>query len=212
MTTFPPPREGEIDLLGVVRVLIHRWRFICISMVSCTAVGFVAALLLPKQYQALSIVLLAGSEVLAQFDSRVETSFEPPPSSTLQALSLSDRVLDELVRSDAATGPRQGEHEVSTFQDRLSATAADTVLRLTVEGTDPDRVAAVANAWAGITVRVLNDIYGPRAGTTESYMASAERALVDWEAAQEALASFQTHSPERVLGTRLGSLGRELAT
>jgi LPS O-antigen subunit length determinant protein (WzzB/FepE family) len=195
--------EDEIDLRRIVRILVIHWRSVGISILAGAILGLCVSLLLPRQYQASSIVLLTSPEVLLHFDPRIETGYETPRSTTLSALSLADSVLDELSRSEAARDLQQGEAAIDGLRRRLSASASDVVLRLTVTGTDPDQVAALANAWAEIAARRLNGIYDRTAGALELFASQAEEASQEWDLAEQALVSFQATNPERILQTQL---------
>jgi hypothetical protein len=98
-------------------------------------------------------------------------------------LATSDAALAQLLDEVGSTLPPQ-ERSLTALRGMLKATASGDppTIRLTVVHRDPQRAAAIANAWAGVHILKVNELYGASADSSryfEDQMAAAKTKLDD---------------------------------
>lgn len=204
--------NDEVDLREIIRVLLARWRWIAAFTVLSAAVALGVSLLLPKKYQASAYVALTKPDVVFRFDPRITTEVETPAGKGIPDLALSGDVLQVVLDSSAAATLDQEKQFVDVFRERVNATLTDTILELSVEDSNPERAASLANAWAEAVAQRLNIIYAPTSRTQDFFEIQTEEALDQWEVAQKAFVDFQKGNPERILRQQLLVQAQALAT
>ena len=172
--------EDEIDLRQYLDVLIRWWReivAITLGAVVLAAVGILLMrLVLPPKYEASADVAIVRTVSDVNFDERFRTN---PEQLGVDTISLSARrsallglvatgtiaheVIEQLgdTLSTSEKNPAKLLEMVEAQLANTGSTPGDSdLIRITIAANDPDKAAAIANAWAPIFVRTVNTIYG----------------------------------------------------
>jgi uncharacterized protein involved in exopolysaccharide biosynthesis len=205
------PYEDEIDLRRLAQVVLTRWYWIAIATVLTAAVALGVSLIMPEQFRAASAVAIVKPDVIFRFEARIATEVEVPQSKGVPDLALSDSVLQAVIDSPAGASLDPEGKFVDVLRQRFETSLVDTIIKLSVEDTDPAFAAALANAWAEATVQKLNELYLPSSQEQGMFAQQAEGARQVWNDAQEALIAFQESNPERVLLQRLNAHEEKLS-
>lgn len=172
--------EDEIDLRQYLDVLIRWWReiiLITLSAVILAAAGILLSrLFLPARYEASADVAIVRTVSNVNFDERFRTNPEELGADTaslsarrsaLLGLVATGAIAEEVIAQlgDTLTVEEQNPANLVDMVEAGfgSADAARTdsdLIRITVTANDPEKAAAIANAWAHIYVREVNTIYG----------------------------------------------------
>ncbi len=210
MTQSITPDDDELDLRKLAQVVLTRWYWIVLATVLTAAVALGVSLIMPEQYRASSAVAIVKPDVIFRFEGRIITEFQLPQSKDVPDLAISDSVLQAVIESKSVrTSTRKIGSDV--LRERFETSLSDTIVKLSVEDTDPARAAALANAWGVATVHKLNEIYFPSSQEQGMFAKQAEGARPTWNDAQEALISFQESNPDRVHLKRLNELESKLS-
>ena len=199
MATSETQINDEIDLREIVRVMLAKWYWIAAATIISAAVALGVSLLLPKKYQASAYVALTKPDVVFRFDPRITTEMETPAGKGIPDLAISGDVLQVVLDSSAAATLDPDKKFVDVFREQLNVTLSDTVLKLSVGDSDPERTASLANAWAEAVAQRLSTIYTPTSRTQGFFESQTKEALDQWEAAQQSFVDFQKVNPERIL-------------
>lgn len=220
-----PPQDGwaaedEIDLRQYLDVLIRWWReivLITLAAVVLTAVGILLMrLLLPPEYEASADVAIVRTVSDVNFDERFRTNPEELGADTV-SLSARRSALLGLVATGAIAqevvvqlGETLSEEEQNpaNLLEMVEAQLASVggvrsdsdLIRITVTADDPEKAAAIANAWARIYVREVNTIYGQ---VPNEVLASIQAELA---AAQEQYLTSQTNLEAFIASNRIDEL------
>ncbi len=217
--------DDEIDLRQYIDVLIDWWReILLISVLSALVAGgaiFVLGQVQQSQYKATATVVIARVSSDVNFDSRFLTTSEEGAASS--AVASRRAALLGLVKSGAIAqsviddlGAQWAEEEQvpATLLESVEAELApgpdarspSDLIQITVTADDPDKAAAIANAWTGHYVDVVNAIYGqvPEAviASVQSEQAGVEQRYLD---VQKSLEDF-------IGGSQIQSINRQLET
>jgi uncharacterized protein involved in exopolysaccharide biosynthesis len=202
--------EDEIDLRVYINVLIRYWRLIVGLTVVAGVAALVVSLLLPPQYQATAVVVV--TRPLYQF--QLAPGIENLPESTAGTQVLSGKAALDLAVSDAMIQqlldqvgndlPPEERFLVPMREMLKAAQGGDaSIIRLTVTNRDPQRVAKIANAWASLYVRQVNDLYGQSSEQLKFFESQLAQAKSDLDAADQALVDFQNRNDAAVLQAQL---------
>jgi len=170
--------EDEVDIRHYILVLGRHWRIILGVVVAAVIVTVVVGFLLPVTYEAKASVLVTKT--------RTEIMFEPNYKTVL---SEEDQDLKEalvaLVRSDtvAAGAVDQlgdillpSERNILRIQKKVSVRAEGDLIEIVVNSGEPDKAAAIANAWAQSYVTHVNGLYTGTVLSPEELRLQAEEA------------------------------------
>jgi uncharacterized protein involved in exopolysaccharide biosynthesis len=198
--------EQEIDLREYIAVLFKRKVWI-VSLAVLAAVGAaVVSLLIPPTYRATALVVVTKPQYKMQFDP----NFEPlpgnvqPPYKAYPLLAESDEVVAALIDDLGDTLPAE-DQTVSALGSKLtSQNGGDpSVIRLSVEDSDPRRAAQIANAWANRFVQVANELYAQDTDELAFFLEQQNQAQAQLAQAEQALIDFQARNPATLLETQL---------
>ena len=212
MTQSIRPYDDEIDLRKFVQVVLARWYWIAATTVLSAAVVLGVSLLQPKQYQASAYVVLTKPDVVFRFDPRITTEVEVPIGIGILDLVKSDDVILEILDSEEVANLEPDERYVDKLQERMDASLADTVFKLTIEDNDPELAAALINTWTQAVSNRINDIYVPSSRAQAVFAAHAEDAQKTWIEAQQAVAEFQETNPALIMQHQLDVKSSALST
>ncbi len=221
----PVEYDDEIDLRIYLDILIRWWReIVLITVLSALAAGgalFALSQVQQSQYAATATAVIARVSSDVNFDERFLTTSEEGAASSAVASrraallglvrsgAIAQSVIDEL-GSDWDEEERVPATLLESVEAELApgpdARSPSDLIQITVTADDPDKAAAIANAWSGHYVDVVNAIYGqvPEAviASVQSEQAGVEQRYLD---VQEALEDF-------IGDSQIESLNRQLET
>lgn len=220
-----PPQDGwaaedEIDLRQYLDVLIRWWReilLITLAAVVLTAVGILLMrLVLPPDYEASADVAIVRTVSDVNFDERFRTNPEELGADTvslsarrsaLLGLVATGAIAQEVVvqLGETLSAEEQNPANLLEMVDAQLASAGGVrsdsdLIRITVTADDPEKAAAIANAWARIYVREVNTIYGQ---VPNEVLASIQAELA---AAQEQYLTSQANLEAFIANNRIDEL------
>ena len=202
--------EDEIDLRVYINILIRYWPLIVGLTVVAGVAAFVVSLLLPAQYQATAVVVV--TRPLYQF--QLAPGIQNLPESAAGTQVLSGKAALDLATSDTMIQDLLGqigndlpaaERSIVPMREMLKAAQGGdaSIIKLTVTNRDPQRVAKIANAWASLYVRQVNDLYGQSAEQLKFFESQLAQAKSDLDTADQALVEFQKRNDAAVLQAQL---------
>lgn len=210
MSTSTEPLGDEIDLRGLVEVLIDGWRWIAAATIAGAVLAVGVSLLQPARYKASAFVVLTKPDLVFNFDPRITSQPDVPSSQGLPDLVTSGGILTEVLDEADRNGIDVDGMTIDDFQRQATASFSGTVLRLTFEDSRPNRSAVLANLWAELVAKRLNQVYAPSMEESTRFADQANDALARWQGAQQSLVEFQDANREGVIGVRLASQRGEL--
>lgn len=225
--------EDEIDLREYILVLAGWWReIVAITLIAGVAgaslvIGqrFVQA----PSYQAAAYVAIARTTSSVSFDERFQTDFSQSEVSTnvrsdlylarrsaLVSLVRSGSVaeiaaaeLADLLGSDDMTAQQLPSALLNRIEAQIatpsgSRTEAD-LIQITAEAASPADAARIANTWAEVYVRHVNQLYGQVPGDLLATVAAElSQAQIAYAEAQDALERFVADNQLDRLGRLIG--------
>jgi uncharacterized protein involved in exopolysaccharide biosynthesis len=211
MSVEYPPMDDVIDLRKYLNILLdHKWLIIGFTLVSAL-LGFGFASLLPRKYEATSIVAITQSRNQLSFDPRIETVVDPSLNyQSFAALAVSDSLVMDLYNSLEAL-PKDADSPL-TLRKQLDANIQSDLVTLTVQARDPVIAETVANKWAELFVQKANQVYNSQDATQitffESQLSDASDTL---QKTNQAMIDFQARNRENILSDQLKALQTSLA-
>jgi polysaccharide biosynthesis transport protein len=197
----------EIDLRIYAEMLVRHWMWIAGAVVISAIVAFGVSQYLPATYEAAALVAVTDARYVMQFDPRVETNEVQPSNAVFQDLAVSDDVLQRLweelpeQRTDLDLARWQSLKDMVEVESGSDAS----LLRLTASSPNPEAAADIANTWAHILVRYVNDIYGGDADDLGFFTAQLDRAAAQLTEAESALVTFQAQNSIEILNNELSA-------
>ena len=178
--------EDEVDLRKYIDVLLRHWKLI----VSITAiVVFVAGLisfLLPSTYEAKATVLITEGE-----------------QKTLIALVKSPHVATQVIeRLENKLEPK--EQRLGNMLDKVQVREKGNFIEISVKSADPQKAAAIANAWAESYQNYVDSYYRRVSQSPEELQVQANAARKEYEEKQKAWEGF-------IGDNRIDELSRQIA-
>ena len=210
MSISPEPLGDEIDLRGLVEILIDGWRWIGAATIAGAVLAVGASLSQPARYNASAFIVLTKPDVVFNFDPRISSQLDVPPTQGLPDLVTSGGILTEVLDEADKNGIDVDGLTIVAFQRQARTSFSGTVLTLTVEDSSAIRSADLANVWAKLVAQRLNQIYAPSAAESTRFADQANDALVKWQVAQQALVESQEVNREGLLEVQLAALRDEL--
>lgn len=209
--------ELDIDLRQYIDVLARRWRLIVTLAVLAAIAAGAFALTSKPSYRATAGVVIVKTKTDLEFDSRFKTLSDATTISTAAAQAEARRnALLGLVQNGAIasqviaeldTQLKEDERNPAVLLNRVDAVLVERsdLIQIKVTDADPEKAAAIANAWAREYERSINTLYGE---TPADYSQSIEmefgRARQDYEQAQAALEAF-------IADNQIDQLGRQIS-
>ncbi|MBN1246422.1 MAG: hypothetical protein JXC32_02135, partial [Anaerolineae bacterium] len=188
-----------------VDVLIKNWMWIVGAVIISAVVAFGVSRLLPPTYEASALVAITDARYIMQFDPRLETNEIEPSYAIFKDLAVSDDVLQALWE-ELPTQPAELEQWQSLRGMVEAENASDpSLLRLKATSSYAQETAEIANTWARVLVRYVNDIYGATGDDLGFFSEQLERAERDLADAEAALVAFQSTNQIDVLGNELSA-------
>lgn len=199
--------EEEIDLRPYIEALISKWYWIVGAAVLAGILAFVVSSMLPPSYEATALVTVTQPSEIVEFDNRIRSVDEKQPLNAYPEIALSDELMLDMLQEEAVQG--SGIRSVEGMRGLLEASAgADpSLLHLTVTYGDPVQAAEIANLWADLFVKRVNEIYGNQGGGQLAFFQEQmDNAEAELTAAENALIEFQARNRSAILGNQLEAL------
>ena len=134
-------------------VMLNRWYLIILFSLLGSLIGFGAARILRPEYEASAIVRIdIDYERLVPLTALQEWRI----TGTIRALLVSDPVLEEVY---AATGDVLGGTSFPEFRESITLVDQSDGWRLNTRARDPEAAAHVANVWAEVAIRWLEEAW-----------------------------------------------------
>ncbi|MBM4465159.1 MAG: hypothetical protein FJ014_06360 [Chloroflexi bacterium] len=206
--------EEEIDLREYINVIVRRWKWIAgITLVAVITAAIVSFLVLPPVYQAKAGVVIVKSRSEIAFEPKYRTLTEEDIASrrkALEALVRSSSVAAEVIDKLGSTLQPE-EREVEALLDIVETTSNGDLIGIKVEGKDPSKIAAIANAWGEAYERYVNELYGGRIQSPEDIQPQVAEARSSYKETEEALARFMGDNQIEALSREIGAKQNTLA-
>ncbi len=178
--------EDEIDLWKYINVLLRHWKLI----VSITAVAVLVAglvsFLLPPTYEAKAAVLIIKGE-----QKTLIALAKSPPVATQVIEQLGDKLKPE-------------EQRLGNMLDKVQVRQKGNFIEISVKSTDPQKAAAIANAWAESYENHIDSFYSGVSESPEELQPQADVARKEYEEKQKAWEDF-------ISDNRSDELSRQIA-
>lgn len=197
--------------MAVIQVLLKGWYWIAGATFAAALIAVILAPRLPKVFLASTTIVLTEPDVIFQFDPRIQTQFELPPTEGLTTLAKSDGILQLVLESEIGRESPPRARVLEDFKKDVDASLSGTVLELAVKSSTPKQAADLANEWASILVGQLQRLYGSTSTEPLDFEDAADEALDAWQDAQADLVDFQGTNREKGLAQRLIALEGSLA-
>jgi uncharacterized protein involved in exopolysaccharide biosynthesis len=210
--------EDEIDLRVYVNMLLRHWRVIAAVTLIAGVVALTVSSVLPVKYQANALVLITRPLYQFQFSQAIQNLPASPYTQQMLAgqaavdLANSDDLLQQVLLDVGEALPAD-ERNVFALRKMLKArTGSDpSIINLSVTNRDPQRVADIANTWASLYVRQVNDLYGQSADQLRFFEDQRVQAQSGLDEADQALVEFQKRNDLAILQAQLSAKQNALA-
>jgi len=221
--------EEEIDLRRYVEALVHQWRLVVILPLVAAVVAFAVSSVMTPTYEATARVVMLRSRAELSLGSQFESLTEENVAlgeamqgqfnlerTKRRLTSLADMVTNGTIAEQVsdelselwAKDENEDEGEPSWLIDRVEGQVleeSDTI-KIVVTHSDPEKAAAIANAWAQAFEKRVNAIYSEAPYTPFADIhQQVEDARAEYEQAQGALVTFLAEE------NRIGELERQIA-
>ena len=214
--------EDEIDMRIYINMLIRHWRLIAAVTLLAGVVALAVSFVSPARYQATALVLVTRPLYQIQFSPAIQNLPETSAAQQLLSgkaaldLATSDTLLQQLLLK-VGDGLSADERNLDSLRKLLKAKAGSdpSIINLSVTTRDAQQAAHVADIWASLYVRQVNDVYGQSADQLKFFEGQLAQAKNDLDAADQALIEFQKRNDSAILQAQLSAkqsaLGNYLA-
>jgi succinoglycan biosynthesis transport protein ExoP len=210
--------EDEIDLRVYINVLIRYWRLIVGLTVTAAVAAFVVTSLLPRSYEATTVVVVTQPLYQFQFSPQIQNLESASAQQLLTGkaaldLATSDAMLQEVLDA-VGNDLLSKERTLTALREMVKAKIGGdpSIVNLTANNSDPQRVAKIANTWADLYVRQINDLYGQAGEQLKFFETQLAQATGDLDKAEQALVDFQKRNDSSVLQAQLNAKQGALST
>ncbi|HYN86981.1 MAG TPA: Wzz/FepE/Etk N-terminal domain-containing protein, partial [Ardenticatenaceae bacterium] len=211
------PIEQELDLRQYIDVVVRRWRLIVTIAVLAALVAGIRSWNAPTSYRAVATVAIIKSKPEIVLDENFKTLTEEnlgtATRGTTEArksalvglvrnVAIAQRVLERL---DPQFAPASG--RPTSLMGKVSGQLVEDadLIEISVSDPNPERAAAIANAWAIEYEQYVNTLYS---GAPTEYSAAVseevERAQLQHQESQEAVEGF-------IVDNQIDELTRQIA-
>ena len=197
--------EQTIDLRPYLAALGRFLWLIVGALLLAGAIG-IAVYLSSDNYQSTTLLTIPEPVQQAEFDPRLTSVVRPAQAlSQYPELARSDELLDGIVQqAEALSDGRIASTAQLRSMTKVTTSADNRLLRLTVTDEDPQLTADLANLWAADFIALAEKLYGRGGGDYfNDQLAQADTAL---EAANDALVTFQATNRQGIVDNELGAL------
>ncbi len=208
--------EDEIDLRVYINTLVHYWRLIAGLTVVAAVMAFIVTSLLPRSYQATAVVVVTKPLYQFQFAPQIQ-NLENASTQLLTGkaaldLATSDSLLQQVLDA-VGQDLLPKERTLSAMRAMVKARTGNdpSIVNLTANNSDPQRVTKIVNTWASLYVRQINDLYGQSSEQLKFFETQLEQAGQDLDKADQALVDFQKRNNAAVFQAQLTAKQASLA-
>ena len=195
-----------------VNLLIRHWRLIAAVTLLAGVVALAVSFFSPAKYQATAVALITRPLYQFQFSPAIQNL---PETSGAQQLLTGKAALD-LATSDALLQQvllevgddlSADERNLFSFRKMLKAKSGSdpSIINLSVTNRDAQQAAHIANTWASVYVRQVNDVYGQSADQLKFFEGQLAQAKNDLDKADQALVEFQKRNDSAILQAQLSA-------
>jgi succinoglycan biosynthesis transport protein ExoP len=206
--------EEEIDLREYINVIVRRWKWIAgVTLVAVIAAAIISFLVLAPVYEAKAGVVIVKSRSEIAFEPKYRTLTEEDIASrrkALEALVKSSSVAAEVIDKLGSTLEPE-EREVGALPDMVETESNGDLISIRVKGEDPQKIAAIANAWGEVYETYVNRLYSGSVQSPANIQAQVAEAKSNYQRAQEALAQFMGNNKIETLTQEIGAKQNTLA-
>lgn len=178
--------EDEIDLRKYIDVLLRHWKLIVSITVIAVFVAGLVSFLLPPTYEAKASVLIAKGE-----------------PKTLIVLAKSASVATGAIEQ-LGDNLRPEERSAGNILAKIEAREEGNFIEITAKSSDPQKAAAIANAWAVSYEDYVDDFYRSISQLPEEIQAQADAARKEYEDKQTAWEGY-------IASNRIDELNQQIA-
>jgi uncharacterized protein involved in exopolysaccharide biosynthesis len=206
----PPGKtmDDEIDLSKYLGVLLRHWKLIAGMAIISALVALAVSFLMTPTYEATALVAITRPQFQLQFDSRIPTLPEQQqqPYKAFPELAESDGLLTQVMH-ELSSQLKPEERDLATFHRRFDAEAGTdpSLVRLSVTGTDPQKVQTIANTWAELYVTYVNELYRRQSGNAAFFETQATEARSKLETVEQMLIDYQARNPINIVSAQLAA-------
>ncbi|MBP6016201.1 MAG: hypothetical protein KA586_05720 [Candidatus Promineofilum sp.] len=194
--------EQEIDLRPYVTSLWDKRYWIIGFGLLGVVLGLAISSLIPRSYEATALVASTLPRELIEFDARIQAIADSQPLEAYPELALSDAILVELLNHISVEPPLT----LTKLRKMVDTSVGSdpSIIKLTVEYTDAEIAAEMANTWAELFVSWANKLYGYQGDEQLVFFeARLSEAATQLEAAEIALGDFQINDRASILSNEL---------
>ena len=178
--------EDEIDLREYIDVLLRHWKLIVIITAIVVFVAGLVSFILPSTYEAKATVLITGGE-----------------QKTLITLAKSPHVATQVIEQ-LGNKLEPKEQKPGNMLDKVQVREAGNFIEISVKSTDPQKAAAIANAWAESYQNYVDSYYRRVSQSPEELQVQENAARKEYEGKQKAWENF-------IGDNRIDELSRQIA-
>ena len=204
--------EDEIDLRVYIKTLIRHWRLIAVATLLAGVVALAVSFASPSKYKATAVLLIPRPFYQIQFSREIQNL---TATSGVQQL-LTGKAASDLATSDALLRGVLLEvgddlpadvRNLSSLQAMLKAGASGdpSIINLSATARNAQQAANLANAWANVYVRKVNDIYSQPEDQLKFFEGQLAQVENDLERADQALVEFEKRNDSAILKAQLSA-------
>ena len=198
--------EEQIDLRKYIDVLLRHWWLIVSITVIAVFLVWLVNFLSPTTYEANSAVLVTKAKSEIIFEPKYRTFLEEDIASqhkALIALVKSSTVATQVIEQ-LGDKLEPKEQRVESILGKVQARDQGDFIEISVKSTDPQKAAAIANAWAECYESHVNGLYSGILQSPEELQAQADAAKSEYEEKQKVWENF-------ISNNRIDELSRQIA-
>ena len=206
--------EEEIDLRKYIEVLLRRWYWVVGLALVGSIVAFIVSSLLTPLYEAEAQVLILESWTDVSFEPRIRSDTVAIPfgvdQTTLVSLVKSPDVANIL---QAEFKDRLPDDANTVFQilDKIETTTEGNIIVIKVRDKDPALAAELADAWAKVAERYINQLFNEQKSDIMAQVQSqVEDVQADYAQSQFELETFLSNNQITMLQQSVDALTQGL--
>jgi uncharacterized protein involved in exopolysaccharide biosynthesis len=193
----------------ILRVLQRRYWII---LVGALIAGLVAALLSfvwPPSYESQALILITKLRPSVTLDARYQTvaeenvvnlsvQEEQVRRQTLVGLATNADLVQEVI-DRLGVALSQGERSLTGILRMVDIGTDGNLITITAKASDPEKAAAIANAWAGAYAETVNRLYSTTSPSEAEIQVQVDQARASYDAAKQDLQAYLKVSQENEL-------------
>lgn len=173
-------------------MLVKHGKLIAIITGIAVFVAGLVSFLSPPIYEAKAAVLMTRARSEIVLEPKYRTALQQDSASMRQAMlalvkspSVADQAIEQL-----GNKLEPGEQKANKMLAKIAASNEGDLIKISVKSTNPQKAAAIANAWVKSYKSYVNGIYSGTLQSSEGLQAQADVAAKGYEEKQKALEDF----------------------